>query len=530
MLLLFLTQLTTSCQPEKSKFSDKEVFRFNQFENVSSLDPAFARDIPNIWATNQLFNGLVQLDDSLRIKPDIALSWLISNDNLEYTFKLREDVWFHKNAVFPFPDSTRRVTARDFTYSFNRLTNPKLASPGAWVLKNVESYRALDNFTFQIRLKKAFPAFLGLLSMRYCSVVPREAVEYYGIQFRANPVGTGPFFFKLWEENIKLVLRKNNNYFEKDDSGKKLPYLEAVAITFLPDKQSEFLLFMQGKLDLLNSLDSSYKDELLTPTGKLRPSYKDKVKMDKGPYLNTIYLGFYLDGKKSEVHSKLLRKAINYGFDRNKMITFLNNGIGTPATSGFIPKGVPGYVEDSGFTYDPVKAKSYIEQYIQSTGDTQPKVRIATDNNYQTLCEFIQRELEKLGIQVAVDVMPSSTIRKKKWSGELDIFRASWIADYPDAENFLSPFYSPNFTPNGPNYTHFKNEAFDRLYEMSFMVQKDSLRQLMYTQMDSIITAHAPIIPLYYDEVIRFTQRNVKGLTTNPQNFLVLKRVWKEDK
>ncbi|UZO80744.1 ABC transporter substrate-binding protein [Aquimarina sp. ERC-38] len=529
LITILLSSFLFSCSQPNSTFKDTDVFRYNQYDNVTSLDPAFARDIPNIWATNQLFNGLVQLDDSLAIQPDIATSWEISEDNLDYTFSLRKDVYFHKNELFATRDSTRRVTAADFVYSFNRLKDPKLASPGAWVLKNVEQCEALDKHTLHIKLKQPFPAFLGLLSMRYCSVVPKEAVDWYGNNFRANPVGTGPFYFKLWEENIKLVLRRNKHYFEKDSSGNALPYLEAVAVTFLPDKQSEFLLFMQGKLDLLNSLDASYKDELLTPSGKLREVHKNQMHIDKGPYLNTIYLGFYLDGDTSPVHSEWLRKAINYGFDRKKMITFLNNGIGTPATSGFIPKGVPGYKPNSGFTYQPAKAKKYIQKYIEVTGDTQPEVRIATDNNYQVLCEFIQRELEKLGIKIAVDVMPSSTIRKKKWGGELDIFRASWIADYPDAENFLSPYYSKNFTPDGPNYTHFKNEKFDVLYEESFSIQNDSIRQGFYTRMDSIIIDHAPIIPLYYDEVIRFTQKNVKGLTTNPQNFLVLKKVWKED-
>jgi len=140
----------------------------------------------------------------------------------------------------------------------------------------------------------------------------------------------------------------------------------------------------------------------------------------------------------------------------------------------------------------------------------------------------MQRELEKVGLTIIVDVMTPSTIRKKKWSGDLDTFRASWIADYPDAENFLSPFYSKNFTPNGPNYTHFKNETFDSLYEESFSTTDAKKREALYIRMDSIIIAHAPIVPLYYDQATRFTQKNVKGLTNNPQNFLILKRVWKE--
>ena len=526
--IFYILLLITSCSNPKEKDKDHLVFRYNEYSNIKTLDPAFARNPPIIWPTNQLFNGLVQFDDSLNVKPDVAKKWTISEDGLSYIFTLRNDVFFHKHKLFQSPDSTRKVVAKDFEYSFNRLTDPSIASPGNWVLKNVENYSAINDTTFQIQLKQPFPAFLGLLSMRYCSVVPKEVVEYYGADFRSNPIGTGPFKFKFWEENIKLVLRKNELYFEKDEKGKQLPYLEAVAITFLPEKQSEFLQFTKGNLDLLNSLDASYKDELLTPSGKLRDRYKDKINLSKGPYLNSEYLGFYLESEKEEIHSLLLRKAVNYGFDREKMITYLKNGIGTPATNGFIPKGLPGFANIEGFTYQPEKAKELIQQYMKVSGNKNPSITITTDGNYLSLCEYIQRELEKIGLDVNVDVLPPSTIREQKWKGELDIFRASWIADYPDAENFLSPFYSKNFTPNGPNYTHFKNETFDKLYEESFSITDQQLREQSYAAMDSIIIANAPIVPLYYDEVVRFTQKNVKGLTNNPQNFLVLKKVWKE--
>jgi len=504
------------------------IFRYNEYSNILTLDPAFARNPSIIWPTNQLFNSLVQLDDSLHIKPDIAKNWTISEDKLMYTFTLRDDVKFHKHPAFKTNDSTRTATAYDFAYSFDRLMDPKVASPGNWVLKGVDQYYAVNDTTFNIKLKKPFPAFLGLMSMRYCSVVPKEVVAFHGNDFRANPIGTGPFKFKLWEENIKLVLRRNELYFERDEQGKQLPYLEAIAVTFYPDKQTEFLQFTKGEIDFLNSLDASYKDELLTPSGNLREKFKDRVNFTKSPYLNSEYLGFYLEGDNNEVRSELIRKAINYGFDRQKMIIYLKNGVGTPANSGFIPNGLPGYNAQKGYEYNPMKAEQLIKEYKKVSGNNTPTVRIATDNNYQSLFEFIQRELEKVGLTIIVDVMTPSTIRKKKWSGELDSFRASWIADYPDAENFLSPFYSKNFTPNGPNYTHFKNETFDALYEKSFSITDNKLREALYIQMDSIIISHAPIVPLYYDQATRFIQKNVKGLTNNPQNFLVLKRVWKE--
>ncbi|WP_273004863.1 ABC transporter substrate-binding protein, partial [Leeuwenhoekiella blandensis] len=417
----------------------------------------------------------------------------------------------------------------DFVYSFNRLKDPSIASPGSWVLSNVDRYQAVNDSTFQITLKKEFPAFLGLLTMRYCSVVPEEIVSFYGNEFRSHPIGTGPFKFKRWEEGVKLVLRKNNLYFEKDEDGNRLPYLEAVAITFLPDKQSEFLQFAQGNLDMLNSLDPSYKDELLTATGKLKENYKNRVKTITGPFLNTEYLGFYLESPSKEVRSKLLRQAVNYGFDRVKMIKYLRNGIGEPANSGFIPKGLPGYGA-SGFEYNPSKARALITKYIEDSGNNTPSITIGTNSQYLDICEYIQRELGKLGLEINIDVMPPSTLRQLKSTGKLDAFRASWIADYPDAENYLSLYYSKNFTPNGPNYTHFKNATFDSLYESSFKLTDINKRKLLYRKMDSIILEQAPFVTLYYDQVIKFVHKNVTGLKANPQDFLVLKRVKKTSK
>lgn len=518
-----------SCETEATKNKDHLIFRYNEHSNIPTLDPAFARNPQSIWPTNQLYNGLVQLDDALNIQPDIAKSWTVNDTTNTYTFTLRNDVYFHKNKVFAVnsQDSTRTVVASDFTYSFDRLLDEKVASSGSWVLQNVHSYRAENDTTFTIQLKQPFPPFLGLLSMRYCSVVAQEAVTHYGSEFRRNPVGTGPFQFKLWEENVKLVLRKNPLYFEKDEQGNQLPYLEAVAVTFLPDKQSEFLQLVQGKIDFISGLDSSYKDELVTTHGKLQEKYKDKLQLITGPFLNTEYLGFFLDTESPEITSKTLRQAINYGFDRVKMVTYLRNGMGIPAVNGFIPKGLPGFEAIDGYSYQPEKARELIAQYTQETGDATPEINIGTNSQYLDLCEFIQRELEKIGIKVTIDVMPPSTLRQMKSTGELDIFRASWVADYPDAENYLSLFYSPNFTPDGPNYTHFKNETFDSLYVKAQGISNIDDRKALYTQMDSIVIQEAPVVPLFYDMAVRFVNKKVSGLGSNPQNFLVLKRVKK---
>ncbi|MDC3285827.1 ABC transporter substrate-binding protein [Flavobacteriaceae bacterium] len=525
--LLFVF-IIVSCQNEEFNFDNSQVFRYNEHSNITSLDPAFAKDQRNIWAVNQLYNGLVQLDDSLHVKPSIAKNWDISEDGKVYTFLLRDDVYFHKHDVFG-NDSTRLVTAFDFDYSFHRLLDKNVASPGAWVLQNVKNFSAISDTVFQIELKQAFPPFLGLLAMKYCSVVSREAIEYFGDEYRSNPIGTGPFQFKLWVENTKLVFRKNQNYFEKDSKGNQLPYLEAVAITFLPDKQSEFLQFIQGNLDFIKSLDASYKDDIITLDGMLQSKYKETIHMETGSYLNTEYLGIYLDHQDKTTNNLLLRKAINYGFDRKKMVKYLRNGIGTPAVNGFIPSGLPSFNNLKGYTYKPEIARELIQTYKDQTGIANPSITITTNSNYLDLCEFIQRELQNTGIQVRVDVIPPSSLRQGKATGKFSIFRASWIADYPDAENYLSLFYSKNFTPNGPNYTHFKNIEFDALYEKSISIVNSSERFKLYQKMDSILIDQAPIVPLYYDQVIRFSQKNVQGLGINPLDMLDLRTVFKEE-
>ena len=362
--------------------------------------------------------------------------------------------------------------------------------------------------------------------MKYCSVVPKEAVEYYGEDFRSNPVGTGPFKFKRWEENIKLVLRKNNDYFEKDLNGNKLPYLEAISITFLPEKQSEFLQLIRGKIDFISGLDNSYKDEIINNYGKLNSEYENKINMLRGPYLNTEYLAFFGESQKDEIKSELIRKAINIGFDKEKMIRYLRNGVGIPANGGIIPVGLPGYKKSNVNEYNPEVAKSYVNRFKELYRKN-PSLTLTTTSNYLDLCEFIQKELEKIGIEIKIDVVPGSSLKQAKANGRVDFFRASWIADYPDAENYLSLFYSKNFAPDGPNYTHFNDSIFDKLYENSISITDKEITKQSYSKMDSIITSKAVIVPLFYDEVIRFVSKDVIGMKINPTNLLDLRKVRK---
>jgi len=544
ILCSFISITLFSCS-EKTDYDDpmnKKIFRYNESEGITSLDPAFSKNIENIWACNHLYNGLVQMDNALKVEPSIAKSWEISEDGKTYTFHLRSDVNFHDHKVFK-DGKGRAVNAHDFEYSFNRILDNKLASPGVWIFNNVDyieekgfkAFNAIDDTTFIIYLTNPFPPFLGILTMQYCTVVPQEIVKHYKYDYRNNPIGTGPFKFKMWDEGNKMVLLKNENYFEKDQAGNQLPYLDAVAITFIKDEEVEFLKFLSEEIDFISGREGGNKEEIFDADGSLKSSYKNKITMLTHPYLNTEYLGILIDDeleivKISPLSKKLVRQAINYGFDRKKMIAFLRKNIGTPASAGFIPKGLPSYNPEIviGYDYNPEKAKELLAEAGFPNGEGMPQIILYTTANYVDLCEFIQHQLSEIGISVKVDLTPAVTHRELVARSKLNFFRKSWIADYPDGENYLALFYSKNFAPNGPNYTHFKNKEYDNLYEIAQSETNDSIRYFYYQEMDKLIIEEAPVVTLYYDQVVRLIQKNVKGLGINPVNLLTLKTVQKE--
>ena len=534
ILYILLLLLINSCQNKTDELK-KNVFRYNESKGIATLDPAFAKSQVLIWPTNQIYNGLLQMDNELNIKPCIAKKWEILNSGKTYQFTLRDDVYFHDHNIFE-NKQERKVTAKDFEYSLNRIIDPKTASPGAWIFNNVTNngIQALNDSTLQIQLKNSFPAFLGLLTMQYCSVVPKEIIDFYGEDFRNNPIGTGPFQFKIWKEGEKLVLVKNPAYFEKDSLENPLPYLDAVSITFINDKQSEFLEFLKGNIDFISGLNPANKDELVTKNGNLNPKYKDQIVMINQPYLNTEYLGFLLDtsqlkDKSSPVLNRKIRQAINYGFDREKMMKYLRNNIGSPALYGFIPKGLPSYSEKiAGFNYDPDKTRNLLTEAGFPNGDGLPPITLTTTSDYLDLCEYIQQQLAQFGIEIIIDVNTGATFRDMVANSKLEFFRGSWIADYPDAENYLTLFYSKNFSPVGPNYTHYFNQEYDKLYEQAMLEISDSIRHTLYNKMNQIITNDAVIVPLYYDEVIRFVKNDISGFESNPMNLLNLKYVKKQ--
>ena len=518
LVLLIVTLVLLGCESQQVKHAGKTVFRYNEPGGITSLDPAYARNLENIWVVNQLFDGLVGLDEELNVIPAIAKEWEVDSSATQYIFHLNTDVLFHE-----WNEEQRLVKASDVVYSFERVQKPETASPGRWVFADVDKVTALNDSTVEVLLKQPSPSFLSILTMPYCKVVPSEVVEKLGDDFGLRPIGTGPFQYFIWKQRVKLVLHKNSNYFLKDEEGTQLPYLDAVSITFLKDANAAFLGMLKGNYDFISGLDGAYKDEMLDTDGSLKKNLKADFELVKSPFLYTEYIGVLQNGSSNFWNDKRARLALNQAIDKEKLIRYVRNDIGEPANDGFIPNALlKGRATKGIYAFDKEAALNTFKALKAEYGEI-PVLSIAATTAVADMLEFIQKSWGEVGVETKVEFMPSSVHRDKVASAEFDFFRKSWIADYPDAQNFLSMFYSVNIPPNGPNYTRFSSNEFDELYEQALTEKLASDRMNLYVKADSIINTSVPTIPLYYGEIVQLKRKNITGLNTNSMNILDLR-------
>ncbi|MEO6190615.1 MAG: ABC transporter substrate-binding protein [Saprospiraceae bacterium] len=527
LLSFYITFFISACTDTNTKST--KVFHYNQPNIITSLDPAFAKTQNNYWAIEHTYNQLLDLNDSMKIVPEIASSYSISSDGLTYTFKIRTDIYFHNDICFK-SEISRRLNAEDVRYSFYRLLSPELSAPGRWIflgkVDSLHAFEASNDSTFVIHLANPFSPFLSLLTMHYCSIVAWEAVDYYASKFAEHPVGTGPFKLKKWANKQGLFLIKNENYYKKG-----LPLLDGIRISFIEDRNTAYLEFMKKRIDFFSGLQSSFAMQIITRDGKIREDRKDIFNLYRGNYLNTEYIGINLSQLDNDhpLRNKLFRQALNYAIDRKLMIKTFKYGVGTCAESGFIPPGLPSFdsVKLQGYSYNPKLARKLLSdiRYSELYKDSHELI-LYTNKDYLDLITFVARLWQEIGIKVKIELMETGTLREKMRSGSLTLFRASWIADYPDEESYLTVFYGSNPAP--PNYTRFKNAQFDKLYENAIGETDQVKRTLLYQEMDQLIIEEAPVIFLFYDQIALFCQKNITGIIPNPLNLLKLERVDKK--
>ncbi len=519
-------------------------FRWNALEDVRSLDPIRVADTASGDVAEQIYDGLVEVSRDLHVAPSLAERWDISDDGLTYTFYLRRGARFHDDPCFP-EGKGRECTAQDIVYSLQRVVSPDVESIGLWAFRDlfagVEEFRfrqadrvaglkALDDYTVQITLAKPFAPFLQRLAMSYGFIIPHEAVDYYGADFFQHPVGTGPFQFVRWTKDLELVLERNPHYWEKDEHGNQLPYLGRLVNTFIKVQNSEFAEFELGNLETHSPIADDLFTSILSPDGNLKPKYDGRFNVSSSDVLSIFYFGFNMESGPFASNQKL-RQAVNYAIDRESIIRHVLKGRALPFT-GVVPPGMPGWKSTcERYEYNPEKAIQLMAEAGHPNGEGLPEIVLHLNSGgkrHENIAEVVQEQLKEIGIDITLQILEWPQLLEVVETGRSSFFRMGWQADYVDPENFLALYDSRKFGPQGPNYTHYKNERYDALFQAAERTTDLNERYDLMRQAEEIAVEDAPWLYLYHQKEFRLNQNYVHDFEHNAMAHLFFKYAWLE--
>ncbi|WP_044238223.1 ABC transporter substrate-binding protein [Flexithrix dorotheae] len=527
------------------------VFRLNESEYIKNLFPLSIIDVYSYRVASQIYEGLFKFnpEDITDVKTCLIDSYEVNPEKTEYTFKLRKGIFFHDDECFE-NNKGRELTSEDIRYCFTKLCTEdrknqsfnlfdgivKGASEyyaatkgGATPNFDIEGIKIIDKYSFKIELIKPNSIFLYNLARPGAFIYPKEAYEKYGIEMRTKCVGTGPFQIDLIDEDISILLKKNKNYYKKDDSGNQLPYMEAISIQFIKDKKMELLEFKKGNLDMMYRLPTDHIIEILDETISDDNTGFSQYELQREPEISTQFLAF---NNQSEVFGNLnIRKAFNFAVDREKILDYILNGEGYGIGEfGFTPPSFNNYdiSKFNGYDLNLDSAKYYLKKAGYPNGKNFPILTLDLNTEgerYTNVAVELQKQLkDHLNIDIEINIAPLAQITEKSMSGNFDFLRLAWVADYPSPENFLWMFYGANLPtePNAnsyPNFIRYKNEQFDTYYEKAINSLSEEEALANFRKAEEIMLRDAPVLILWYDEGYRLVQSYVKNFPNNPMQF-----------
>ena len=532
------------------------VFKMNETEDFKSLYPLNVTMALEQRIANQIYEGLVKLDqEDLSILPSLAEKWEVNEDATSYTFHIRKGVKFHDNTCFE-GGKGRELKASDFKYCFDRICVSDPSNQMYWLFKDkvkganeyhesvnnktpidggISGVKVIDDYTIQIDLNYSFAGFLNIVSHNATYIYPKEAVDAYGIDMRINAVGTGPFRVKKIKESETVILDRSPNYWDSDEFGNELPYLDGLKFSFNKEKKAELLEFKKGNLDMVFRLPLEMIGDVVGELEDAKKGGNRPYVMQVVPALSVYYLGF--QHKLEPFNNIDVRKAFNYAIDRESIVTYTLQGEGRPALHGIVPpfKGY-NYEAVNGYAFDADKAKEHMAKAGYPNGKGFPEISLQInpgggDRNIQ-IAEVVQKMLnENLGINIKIEQMQFAQHLENLETGKAKFWRAGWIADYPDPENFLNLLYGDHVpedlsTKAYINAIRYQSAKFDAMFNVALREVDDAKRFELYRQADQIAVDEAAIIPIFYDENTRLIQVYVKNFPSNSMEYRDMTKVY----
>ncbi len=472
--------------------------------DLASIDPPSPRagDAQSDVVENLLFGSLVRLDQNLKVQPDAASSWTVSNDGKVYTFTLRPGL--------KWGDGTP-VTAQDVVWSLNRAFSPAYAAGGVSFYlshvvggldvangkaKTVKGLMAIGSDKVRITLDQPAAVFLDELAYSVAFLVPRDQVEKYGNNWTEHAAATGPFIVKQWKHNQEIDLAPNPYYW------RGTPKLAGVVVEFIKDTETAYNLYKTGALDIMGMINfpgNHLKDVQGTPD------------FHTTPQLFTEFL--VVNEHHGPLGNPLVRQALSYAVNRATIVKLLDNRF-LPAT-GMLPPGMPGYnMKLVGETFNPTRARQLLARAGYPGGKGFPSITLNVDggdNDGQTKAVALQEFWKQvLGITVHLNQLEHGAYTNALTDHNFDLSAVQWGADYPDPQDFLSLEFQSGVAFNNGYYS---NKQFDALTETADIMPHDSsARYQKYQQAEQVLMNDAGCIVIDWGKSNVLINPKVKGL------------------
>ena len=516
----------------KKSGDGKKILTIQLGPDVESIDPALNSAVDGANYILYAFENLLKIDKEGKVVPGLAEKYEISDDQLTWTFHLRDGLKWSDGSDF---------TAEDFVYSWQRMVDPNVAAPYAQtVLGMVEGYdeaigkpdaegnttidpdptklkvEATDDKTLVVHMAKPTPYFDKLAAFVSLSPVKKDVVEANPDGWSIDPktyISTGPFKLTEWKPGSYLMFEKNENYWDADSVK-----LDGIKCLLMEDQNATFSAYESGDALMIKDI----------PTQEIT-TLKERADYHLDPMLGTYYLD--LNNTLDEFKDSRVREALSLALDRKYISEVITAGTYTPAT-GFVSEGVTdwdgsawkdnitdssAYINVEDHAGNLAKAKELLKEAGYENGVGLPEMVYSTNDAsyHKKIAEYLQQAWGELGLKVEVNIVEWKSFTPQRRSGNYQIARDGWVMDYNDPSNILELA----LTGNGNNNAKYSNPEFDALMEKAATEKDPQTRFGYFHQAEDLMMKDTAMVPLLYYNDFYLQSDKITGSWHSPDGF-----------